>query len=195
MNPLWIASYVILWVVVLALVGLLLVLYRQLGEMYLGTPEGRSRDGIRIGGQAPEFSLFSQDGQVVSVPSKRGKPMLLVFGLPTCGPCQSLMPDLRRFAVKYQEKIEVYFVAGPNDEENQIFAQRHMAVFPVLTQQGLETANAYKVRQSPFAYYLNAEGIVVDRGIVNRLAQLEKMVGSSSDSYIPLQAEPLARRA
>lgn len=173
MSGVWIASYVALWIVVLTLVIMLLILYRQLGELFLATPEGRSRDGIPVGHRAPTFTLEDQSGNLVVLPSS--KPVLLVFGLPTCGPCRTLMPDLVTFATQNQERVAVYFVAGQDKEANQRFAQEYSVPFPLLTQSELHIAQRYKVRQSPFAFYIDESGIVRAKAIVNRLSQLQQL--------------------
>lgn len=183
MSAAFLVSYGVLWFLVLALTVLLLLLYRQMGEMYLGTREGRSRDGIAVGHRAPEFTLLDQHGERVSVPG--GSPSLIIFGLPTCGPCRKLMPELATFAHENVGRIGVYFVAGENVAENREFAGDYNAPFPVLTQPGLSVAGRYKVRSSPFAFYIDADGIVQAKSIVNRLSQLRQLTMPEPESAPP----------
>ncbi len=82
MEGIWLISYIVLWAAVLALGVLVLLLYRQLGIMYLGTAEGVSRDGIDRGATAPDFALTDQHGALQRLSGYRGRPVMLLFGSP-----------------------------------------------------------------------------------------------------------------
>ena len=47
MEGVWLVSYIVLWILVLGMGVLILLLYRQLGIMYLGSAEGVSRTAWR----------------------------------------------------------------------------------------------------------------------------------------------------
>jgi hypothetical protein len=61
MGPVFLASFVALWILVVLLSFLVLVLYRELGEMSSGRKEGRTRDGVCLGSRAPEVSGPGQE--------------------------------------------------------------------------------------------------------------------------------------
>jgi peroxiredoxin len=193
MNSVWFASYLALWVVVVVLSVMVILLYRQLGEMYLGTREGRSRDGLRLGARVPGFSLLNQHGATVTLPQR--KPSIIVFGSPSCGPCTKLMPELVNFYHEVQGRIYVAFVSSADPEANQKFASENAAEFDVLTEQRVALLGAYKVRSTPFAFYLDHDGIVRSKGIVNRNSQIRALVvrggGLADVSVSTLNPEPL----
>lgn len=173
MSPVFLASYVALWILVVLLSFLVLVLYRQLGEMYLGTKEGRTRDGVRLGSRAPEVSGLGQEGEAVRLPVPA--PTLVAFVSPQCGPCRVLMPDLVQFA-RARPGLAVVAIGGPDDERTRTFAAEFRTPFSFLTQPNHWISAKYRVRSTPFAFYLDDAGVVRAKGIVNRLAQLEQLV-------------------
>lgn len=174
MDALFAATYVALWIFVLVLALMVILLYRQLGEMYLGAAESRSRDGLAIGSKAPAFALPDQAGRVITLP--RTENTLLVFGSPTCGPCVSLMPHLVNFALQQRGKLGVYFVSAADAAANQRFGADHQVQFPILSQNETDTADQYGVRATPFAFYLDLGDRVRAKGVVNRLSQLQALV-------------------
>lgn len=195
MSEIWIASYAVLWILVVVLALMILLVYRQLGEMYLGTREGRARDGLGLGARAPRFTLTNQDGKSVSFP--RGILSLVVFGSPSCGPCAKLMPELVNFRQEVGGRVDVAFVSSGDAEANRKFARENAVSFDVLTEPRMTLFDAYKVRATPFAFYLDENGLVRAKGIVNQLTQLRALVvrggGIPEDNEIssPATAVPL----
>src|SRR5438105_10406809 len=129
-GTIWIISYVALWVLVLALGLLVLLLYRQLGIMYLGTAEGVSRDGLPRGTVAPDFTLTDQYGHAQSLTAYRGRPTALIFGSPSCGPCRLLIPQLHDWARKHPD-ISVLWLNAATPEESERFVSEVGATLPV----------------------------------------------------------------
>src|SRR6476659_4166401 len=103
MEGIWLVSYIVLWALVVVLILLVILLYRQLGIMYLGSAEGVSRDGLAKGTTAPDFSLADQYGNVQRLSSYRGRPVLLVFGAPSCTPCRTLLPQMEEWAENHRD--------------------------------------------------------------------------------------------
>jgi methylamine dehydrogenase accessory protein MauD len=188
MSDLLGVTYVLLWVVVIALTFLVLVLYRQVGEMYLGGKQGRTRDGILIGSRVPAFHADDQQLRVAELPLSR--PTVLVFAMPDCSPCRALMPDLARFARSHERDLATVVVAGPDREQNERFASELGPDVPVLQQLGLAITTKYRVRSTPFAFYLDEAGVVRSKGITNRLVHLEQLV-SRGQTATPTSGEPV----
>jgi methylamine dehydrogenase accessory protein MauD len=174
MSGIVLASYLILWFFVIVLGFLVLVLYRQMGEMYLGTREARTRDGVRLGSDAPTVHATDLAGTRLQIPARRET--LLAFVAPDCGPCRKLMPDLVAFTAARPE-LAVIAIGGADAERNEQFAREFGTRFPVLTQEQEWISIKYRVRSTPFAFYLDRAGVVRAKGIVNRMTQLEQLVG------------------
>jgi hypothetical protein len=89
------ASYAALWVLVLAAGFLLLgalrvygILAWRLDELAATTPNRAGRTRLKPGTPAPDFTLPRVGGGEASLEDFRGRPVLVVFVQPGCGPCQ-----------------------------------------------------------------------------------------------------------
>ncbi|HEY0068491.1 MAG TPA: redoxin domain-containing protein [Chloroflexia bacterium] len=167
MEGIWLVSYIVLWLVVLALLVLVILLYRQLGIMYLGSAEGVSRDGLEPGTQAPDFSLTDQYGNIQRPGDYRGRPLLLLFGSPHCGPCQVLLPELHAWAADHPE-VGVLWLNSASPEENARYASEKGAILPMPAHTpGDGVVERFKVRVTPFLFFLDEQGIVRAKGLAN----------------------------
>jgi methylamine dehydrogenase accessory protein MauD len=173
MEGIWLVSYIVLWLVVLVLLVLVILLYRQLGIMYLGSAEGVSRDGLEPGAPAPDFALVDQYGNLQRPQDYRGRPLLLLFGSPNCGPCKVLMPDLHAWAADHPE-VGVLWLNLASPEENARYASDMGATLPLAPhtpQDGL--VERFKVRVTPFLFFLDEQGIVRAKGLANTRGALD----------------------
>ncbi len=173
MEGIWLVSYIVLWLVVLALLVLVILLYRQLGIMYLGSAEGVSRDGLEPGTQAPDFSLTDQYGNVQRSIDYRGRPFLLLFGSPHCGPCRVLLPQLHEWAVEHPE-VGVIWLNSASAEENARYASEVGATLPMSSHTPADgLAERFKVRVTPFLFFLDERGVVRAKGLANTRGALD----------------------
>jgi hypothetical protein len=95
----WLASYIVLSLVVLVLAFLLAGSLRQLGliQLRLGDDPGAmiTDSGLERGIQAPEFvAAHSETEEPVSLYELPPVPRLLVFASPGCLSCRELIPGL-----------------------------------------------------------------------------------------------------
>src|SRR5437763_1609469 len=130
MEGIWLISYIVLWLFVIALGVLVLLLYRQLGIMYLGTAEGVSRDGLDKGTRAPDFNLTDQYDHPQQLISYRGQSVLLLFGSPHCSPCRILLPQLHEWARQHRD-VNVVWLNSASPEESRRFVSETGATLPV----------------------------------------------------------------
>ncbi|HEX8229097.1 MAG TPA: TlpA disulfide reductase family protein [Chloroflexia bacterium] len=173
MEGIWLVSYIVLWLVVLVLLVLVILLYRQLGIMYLGSAEGVSRDGLDIGTQVPDFSLTDQYGNLQRPADYRGRPLLLLFGSPTCGPCKVLLPELHAWAAEHVE-VGVIWLNLASHQENLRYATEMGATLPMSAHTPKDgVVERYKVRVTPFLFFLDEQGIVRAKGLANTRGALD----------------------
>jgi peroxiredoxin/uncharacterized membrane protein YphA (DoxX/SURF4 family) len=68
--------------------------------------------GLPVGAAAPEFSYPDGEGGRVSLASllERGKPVVLIFAAAGCGPCEPMLPDLRRLQSIAADRITIGIV-------------------------------------------------------------------------------------
>lgn len=173
MEGIWLVSYIVLWAAVFALGVLVLLLYRQLGIMYLGTAEGVSRDGIDRGTAAPDFALTDQHGTVHRLSGYKGRPVMLLFGSPHCSPCRILLPQLHDWARSHSD-VAVLWLNAASPEESLKFVSDTGATLPIVPFAPEENLmDSYRVRVTPFMFLLDEKGIVRAKGLANTKAGLE----------------------
>jgi methylamine dehydrogenase accessory protein MauD len=181
MSGPWLASYIVLWAVVLFQGGLIFLLLRQMGVMYLGTGQGVARDGLAPGQRAPDFTLPDVAGATVSLADFQGLPLLLVFGSPNCAPCKLLIPDLNVFAHERREELRVLFLSRGALEDTRQFVSEAGAEVPVATHPDDELSDKYKARVTPFAFLIDGEGVIRAKGLANNREHLEMLLRAASE--------------
>ena len=178
MSGWWLASYVVLWVLVVALSLLVLALARQIGVLHLRLgPRGAleiDEEGPPLG-EAPEaVDAHTLDGADVTVGGP-GEPQLLFFVSPGCPVCRQVLPSLAPAARAARMKpIAIVDVEGHAARD----AYGHSSPgVPVVAAPDL--AEAYGVPGTPYAVVLDAIGVVRAKGTVNTLEQIEGLVDTA----------------
>lgn len=182
MSGAWLASYIVLWAVVLFQGVVIFVLLRQLGIIYLGTAQGVARDGIAAGQRAPDFTLPNLAGGHVSLADFRGHSLLLVFGSTSCAPCRTLVPDLNEFARTRAGEFRALFLIRGTPAETQRFVDELDVQVPVALHNDEELPDKYKARVTPFAFVIDGEGIVRAKGLANNREHLDMLLKMASEA-------------
>ena len=173
MEGIWLVSYIVLWAAVLGLGVLVLLLYRQLGIMYLGTAEGVSRDGIEKGHTAPDFTLSDQHGVVHRLKAYRGRPVMILFGSPHCSPCRILLPQLHDWARSHPD-VMVLWLNAASPEESLKFVSETGSTLPIVPfAPETNLMDSYRVRVTPFMFLLDENGVVRAKGLANTKSGLD----------------------
>jgi peroxiredoxin len=134
------------------------------------------RDGLRAGTPAPGFRLPRLDGHGdLSLDQFRGRPVLLVFCSPHCGPCDTLAPKLQKFHRQHPD-VAVVMIGRGEPAENQAKVEEHRLTFPVLLQQQWEISREYAMFATPIAYLIDAAGVIARAVAVGVDAIRELMV-------------------
>lgn len=112
---------------------------------------------------APDFSLESLNGEVLSVSQYKGdKPVILDFWATWCPNCQRDMPRLNGFYEKYKDQVEVI---GVNLQESrglvENFVSKRGITFPIVLDPRSDAARSYGVRYTNFHVLINKDGNVV----------------------------------
>jgi methylamine dehydrogenase accessory protein MauD len=146
---------------------LLLGLLRQNGRLAMrldaleGRRPGEPPAGLPLGEAAPDFEVRNLQGQKLTLETLRasGKPVILLFTDPNCGPCAAMMPDVGRWQEEYAEKLTVALVSRGEPEENAISASEHRLT-NVLLQEDWEVSDAYGVDGTPSAVLVQPDGTI-----------------------------------
>jgi peroxiredoxin/uncharacterized membrane protein YphA (DoxX/SURF4 family) len=169
----------VLVVVVLALQGWLgLNLLRQHGRLLLRieelekrlNPDGASSIGseqqqagrvfgLPVGEAAPEFRLPDLQGATRTLTDLRGngKPVMLLFTDPECGPCAALLPQVGEWQDRYADRLSVVLVSAGTREEN-VKKSAAQGIGQVLVQERREVAEAYQYAGTPSAVLVSSSG-------------------------------------
>jgi peroxiredoxin len=143
-----------------ALVGQNLRLRRRLAELERPTEDGAG-PAVAVGAEAPGFALGGLHGERLTLESLRaaGRPVLLVFTDPGCGPCSALLPAVARVQRDHAREVTVALVSGGGAEDNRARSREH-GVSNVLLQTRREVAEAFGVDEAPAAVLVLADGTV-----------------------------------
>ncbi|HQY27345.1 MAG TPA: methylamine dehydrogenase accessory protein MauD [Burkholderiaceae bacterium] len=172
-----VVSNLVLWVAVLALLGTVFALARQIGILYERiAPMGALMldSGPKVGDAAPAFDLVTLDGEHFATGGPRTKSLLLFFLSPTCPVCKKLLPILRRIAVDEKRWLDLAFASDGDRDEHEAFRIRaELQQFPYLLSPDL--GMAYRIGKLPYAVLLDEDGHVRAKGLVNSREQLESL--------------------
>jgi thiol-disulfide isomerase/thioredoxin/uncharacterized membrane protein YphA (DoxX/SURF4 family) len=156
-----------------AVAALLLQMLRQQGRLLLrldalegalahtgvtvpGAPDAATAGiGLPIGSAAPDFRLATPEGSFVKLGdlTSAGKPVLLLFTNPECGPCAALAPEIDVWQAEYSETLDIVRVSEGTAKENKGSAR-------VLLQVKREVADAYQCWGTPGAVLVQPEGMI-----------------------------------
>ncbi len=187
MSGTWLASYVALWVLVVLLTVVVLGLVRQLGLIHLRLgPESdllATTEGLELGSMAPDFRAADVvHGKELTLSDLKGRPNVLVFIAPTCGPCRELMPHVVNFQRSRDGKANVVLFNQSDPQISLELARAYKLPMPVLPDPEGVISKSYQVRATPFGYGLDKNGVVRRRGVVNNLEGLEALLKDASPS-------------
>ena len=109
---------------------------------------------------APAFSLPDLSGDLITLDAllTRGRPVLVIFSDPECGPCNSLLPEVSRWQRDYLHKMTLALISRGTPEANRAKASQHEIAL-VLLQQDREVAEAYEAHGTPCAVLIHANGM------------------------------------
>jgi methylamine dehydrogenase accessory protein MauD len=180
MSGVWLASYVVLWLLVLALAFLLAGALRQLGllQLRLGDDPGAliTDTGLERGTLAPDFTaLQSETGELVTLSELPPVARMLVFASPGCLSCRELIPGLNEVR-KTRRDFDFLVICGGDTESCQAFGRMNRLEAPMVVDTNGQIEKDYLVTLTPFAYLLDHERNVVIRGIANDWRQLESLL-------------------
>jgi hypothetical protein len=138
--------------------------FRDTAFRDMALPGTGAAAGLPVGAAAPEFQVARADGTPMTLAGLRsaGRPVLLVFGDPDCGSCQSLMPDVASWQAEHSEQFtaalisRAALVAGAAQPDRYHLA--HLGV-----QRDREVALAYAYAGTPSAVAVSADGRIASR--------------------------------
>jgi uncharacterized membrane protein YphA (DoxX/SURF4 family) len=117
--------------------------------------------GLPVGSAAPAFGLSGLYAETLTLDALRapGKPVLLLFTDPNCGPCTALLPEIGRWQREHTAELALSVISRGTTEENRAKSAEH-GLTGVLLQQDWEVAEAYRVGGTPSAVIVQPDGTI-----------------------------------
>ncbi|HZA19975.1 MAG TPA: methylamine dehydrogenase accessory protein MauD [Actinomycetota bacterium] len=177
MQGWWVASYVMLWFLVIALSVIVVALARQVGTLHLRLgPRGALEmddEGPPIGEAPVPLETPDEKGREVRIGGP-GTGQLLLFVSPNCMVCDQVLPALR--AVASATDLEPYVLTDAVADDVQTLIAKSPGA-PIVSSP--EAARLYEVPGTPYAVVLDELGVVRAKGTVNNLEQVEGLVDTA----------------
>lgn len=131
---------------------------------FLLLPSGASNSPnyLANGHIAPNFSLQSNSGQLISLAQFKGHPVLLNFWATYCAPCRTETPLLERTLQTYQQQGLVIIGIDQGEPMDAItqFGQQYDLTYPLAGDFKLSVNRQFGVTSLPASYFIDAKGII-----------------------------------
>jgi len=169
-SPVFTASYVALWVVVVLLAVAVVVCLRQLGEVYLVSAglRGVSGDGLDEGRTAPDLEVRLASGTPARLSGLLPAGGVLLFAAEQCHVCEELVPRLLDGEGPGAFPLVIAYDTIPE----RLKRPAEEAPVKLVEHAGSGALLSYKVRVTPFAFRLDGDLRVGSRGLVNNPEQV-----------------------
>src|SRR5688500_1836350 len=170
------ASYVVLWMLVIALCFVVVALARQIGTLHLRLgPRGALEmddEGPVLGSTATPIDTEDMRGDAISIGEGR---QLLLFVSPGCHVCEQVLPSVG--AVAQAGKLAPIVVTDVDEEETALTFKNKRVNAPVVA--GIGVAQSYQIPGTPYVVITDPKGKIAAQGTVNNLEQSEGLVDSA----------------
>ncbi len=172
-------SNLALWVLVLILAGLVFALMRQIGVLHERVaPAGAllASGGPEVGAPAPQVDIETIAGERLTIgsPDSDGVHTLVLFVSPTCPVCKVLLPILDAFEASVTRPLRVVLASdGPAQEHADFVREFDLGArsYALSRELGLR----YRVGHLPYAFVIDATGVLRAHGMVNTREHLESL--------------------
>ena len=150
------------------------VKFELLSDAMKNTPEGRLIQArydklgvVKVGRQAPDFTLPTLDGSTVTLYDVKAPVKILDFWASWCAPCRKKNKELNQQYPELQKTgLEVISISLDNKKESWLQALKEDQVqwIQVIDERGFEQSRvraAYKVEQVPTVYLIGPDGNIL----------------------------------
>jgi uncharacterized membrane protein YphA (DoxX/SURF4 family)/peroxiredoxin len=153
--------------------------------------------GLPLDAEAPEFDLPDYDGGRRSLAQLQnlGKPVLLIFTNPKCGPCIHLFKEINDWQTAHNDQLTITLVTMGTIKDNFVNVARNR-LGQVLLQENNEVSQLYGARATPSAGMVSTDGRIASRvaeGSEEIRALLQSFVQGSNgagESHPPHHQDP-----
>ena len=154
--------------VLLLIVGLIIVgagvFYFQRTQKQQVVQEDSDPAGLPLDSEAPDFDLSAYEGGRTSLQQLLdfGKPILLIFTNPKCGPCIHLFKEIKEWQTAHNDQLTIVLLSMGTIKDNFVNVARN-GLGPVLLQEKSEVAKLYGATLTPSAVIVDLHGRIASR--------------------------------
>ena len=125
----------------------------ELAQLRAGLPRP---EGLPVGSVAPAFDLPAVEGGRGGLAGlvAAGRPVVLVFLHPECGPCQIIAHDLPQWRAGQRQALTVVPIGTGDLDANRVWARRH-GLTGMLVQATPAVGESYRLRGTPTAVLID----------------------------------------
>ena len=156
------------------------------------SPVAAGTAGLAVGSPAPSFTLPTLAGETISLHALRalGKPVVVIFSDPGCGPCTALLPEIGGFQREHATKLVVALISRGTVEANRPKVSEY-GLTHVLLQKDREVAQAYQANGTPSALLIRPDGTIgspLAQGADAIRALIDKTLSPAGLGTLPMAA-------
>ncbi len=187
-NPVWAAAAALAAGATLALASLLS--RRRAAQLIQPT----TLQGLPLGSRAPGFELTALGGQRLSLAGllERGRPVLLVFTSPNCGPCIALAPEVAAWQRSHAGDLTIAVIE--RGESRHHTAAEKDGRQDVLLAGDDDIAGAYRAEGTPSAVLVAADGRIAS-AVAPGGPAIEALLARTVPGFDRFTTEPAAPSA
>jgi hypothetical protein len=176
MSTLFVASYVLLWILVVGQSIMLFILLRELGRIYLSQSSSFVRDGVAQGSPLPALPIMTPDGSAGLDSLYTGaRYTALLVARPDCPYCPEAADVVRQWAGQAPE-----LGAGVVVDGRELGAYADKGVPAGLLDPDM-ARRQLRVRATPFVFVVDHRGIVLGKGVINAADHLDEVLQRARD--------------
>jgi cytochrome c biogenesis protein CcmG/thiol:disulfide interchange protein DsbE len=124
---------------------------------------------------APDISLRSSDGDILSLEDYRGQAVLVNLWASWCGPCRAEMPAMEKIYQDLQDQGFVVLAVNATHQDSEGaalgFIDDYNLTFPVLFDEDGRVSQAYRLQALPSSYFIDRHGIIQEVVIGGPMAE------------------------
>ncbi len=115
-----------------------------------------------IGFTAPEFTLETLDGQMLTLSDFRGQAVLVSFWATWCPSCQLEMPAIQGVYDQYRDQGFIVLAVNLQEGDAQLsaFAGQRGLTFPILMDRDGQVFARYRVKALPSSFFVDRAGVI-----------------------------------
>jgi len=115
---------------------------------------------------AVDFTVYTQDGEVVNLSDFYGKPIVVNFWATWCGPCKSELPAFEKLSTEYKDDVVFMMVNLTDGAQETVgsvseFIMDNGYHFTVYFDTDMDAALTYGVYSIPATLFIDADGNIV----------------------------------